>query len=686
MSRVHFSAARQASSRSTPNQVEHSEIMTSSSTSSSRRNPIARRYGPFLRMLIAMLIALSCSALVAAESVSSGADRIFRSGFEQGVSLLDADLQPPDLARLPADALPEIALRLTGGDADAQDWRLLLDGNDLTAQSQASSNGIVFVAAGALIEGNHSVRVELGTDSRTWTFRTETAPVIDPVAPQGDQSADVVRPVVEAQFSDVGAGVDPTDVTMILDGADVTALASVDSDSVRFEPGADLDDGMHEVTVDVTDRAGNQTTRSWSFQTGAIPEVEILAPLADLHPFGEVPALHAVVSLSRGEVDPQSLRVFLNDIDLSASATLVAEPDGSYSVRCPLDDARSAGQYTIYLELASGSGRSAWAERVFEMAPEQRHELTLVSPALGSELLQPMVRVVVASDSTAGAPRSMTIGGIQASAEGWADGAYRFGAVLTLVDGQNPVEVRAHYADGVTRSMDFVLMHDAPASLRITSPQDWSAFGPLVREGQVMPGAATDLTGNVQRPVPVVGELSKPVASVQINQQQAQLSADGRSFEFPAFFLHEGTNLLSVVATDARGRSSTAQLTLYVDQTAPLVTVESPESDAATSARLIDVRGFVNDAVEARVGAPQPIVEVTNEANGQRVVAEVFNLGYEARDIPLEVGINRLSVTARDQFGNTRSRQLEVARTAVGATRLKETARKDCPVSRCRCR
>jgi large repetitive protein len=97
--------------------------------------------------------------------------------------------------------------------------------------------------------------------------------------------------------------------------------------------------------------------------------------------------------------------------------------------------------------------------------------------------------------------------------------------------------------------------------------------------------------------------VSKAVTSVNINQQAATLSPDGKSLTFNNFFLREGTSLLSTNATDSSGRIGSANVTVYVDQTAPLLSIENPVNNAVTSAGKIDVRGMVNDAVEGGLGA-----------------------------------------------------------------------------------
>jgi len=134
--------------------------------------------------------------------------------------------------------------------------------------------------------------------------------------------------------------------------------------------------------------------------------------------------------------------------------------------------------------------------------------------------------------------------------------------------------------------------------------------------------------------------------------------------------LHEGTNLLSVVATDSTGRTALSSLTVCVDQTAPILTIENPVVNAVTSASSIDIRGIVNDAVEGGVGAAEAVVKIKNSANNQEVTAQVSDRYYFGTDLPLEVGANDITVTATDGLGNARTKPLRVSRIAVGSKRI----------------
>lgn len=68
---------------------------------------------------------------------------------------------------------------------------------------------------------------------------------------------------ISARFTDEGSGVDPSAITLRIDGRDVTGRARVESDEIRYRE--DLAPGRHVAELVVRDRAGNASRRAWSF-------------------------------------------------------------------------------------------------------------------------------------------------------------------------------------------------------------------------------------------------------------------------------------------------------------------------------------------------------------------------------------------------------------------------------------
>lgn len=301
----------------------------------------------------------------------------------------------------------------------------------------------------------------------------------------------------------------------------------------------------------------------------------------------------------------------------------------------------------------------------FEGSEAQTPMLVFVSPSAQNSVVSSAALLVDVLVTPAASPVvAVTINGTEANVGSVAGNGHHYLAEIALQDGQNRIVAEARFANDATIAAEIQVTYVGLAQITVTNPTDWETLGPLPGTS----GNATNLTGAVQRAVTVSGTLNRPVERVEVNQQLAQLEASGKAFHFDEFLLREGANLISVNAIDAYGRISTANLTVYVDQTAPLLSVEGLAS--VTSANRIDVRGVVNDAVEGGLNAAEPRVTILNTANTQTTTAIASDRYYIAQDVPLELGNNTLRVTAVDQVGNARSREASVTRIAAGSPRV----------------
>ena len=626
----------------------------------------------WLRVLAGLLLLVGGAFDALASGASSlGGAQIFASGFELSDLNDRGERLPREGSELPADSLPQIGLRLLSGGVDPTGWRLILDGVDISDQATTSVEGILYTPQEPLFEGRHDVEVRHASAVWRWHFLTKTLPQIEVIGPQGLIPDESLRPEIGVDYLDIGSGLDISSARLMINQVDVTSDSVITASGIRYTPNADLVAGRQTAFSEVTDLAGNRSEEWWFFYVGPSPSVRFISPSDDLLPFAAKPEIVAEFDLESGAVDVSGVDFYLNDLKVSSSAVIKMTSPRTGTVTYQSPESLASGGYTLHLGMKSEVGVFGWTKHYFKVDVERIYRLDLLSPAEGDVVDEPMVNVVVGADSTSGSPRAVYIGGERHQLSGYNGSRYAYSRPVPLRPGLNTIHVKTEYPDGVERELSFEVRYDAAPEVEITTPSDWSSYGPVSGGDAVpTPGGSRDLTGSVQRPVTVTGTTSTPVVSVQINQQQAQLGPDGQSFTFPNYFLHEGTNLLSAVATDAHGRTGNTQITVYVDQTAPLLTVESPTSETVTSLRRIDVRGIINDAVEARVGAPQPRVMVRNAANGAEVESVVSNLGYLAQDVPLEVGLNRLTVSAIDEHGNTRQRTVDVVRTSVGGARL----------------
>ncbi len=576
--------------------------------------------------------------------------------------------QTPKDVQVPSAALVISAnYQDIGSGIDLSRVKLWLDGVEVTAQAQIALDRISFTPSVALAVGAHNVKLQIkdlagNQQESSWTFSIASNNTQPPVI--ADQyprdivfTTDLGLPTISASYSGEVA-IDLNKVKLWFDGVDVSAQAEKSASGIRYSVLSAIANGPHTVKLQVTDQVGKQVESQWSFSTASVPSISGRTPLDVTLPNGSKPLIAAQYSDNAGSIDLSKVKMFVDQVDVTAQAQV-----SSTGISYTPSQAMADGDHSVLLIVGNNFGGHTQAAWSFSVLPLPKYTVTILSPAQNTEFDQPNIDILA---SAFGERTSVT--GMQLNGNAMAttiDGTtINFIGRMQLQDGDNTVTVTANFANGESKSASTTLKYSAPPTISFTHPLDKTTLG------AVNPNSPRDLSGNVERPVTITGRASKPVQSVTINQQAAILSAGGTEFSFPNFFLHEGTNLLNAIAKDAKGRTATASVTVSVDQTAPIISIEAPVADAVTSNAQIDVRGVVNDAVEGWANAPYPSVLVTNSSNGKSVPAKVGDRFYVAQDLPLEVGSNSVQITATDHVGNARNREVKIVRIASGSQRL----------------
>ncbi len=161
----------------------------------------------------------------------------------------------------------------------------------------------------------------------------------------------------------------------------------------------------------------------------------------------------------------------------------------------------------------------------------------------------------------------------------------------------------------------------------------------------------------ISSPITVSGTVSESQTKVTVNGVPASSSNGQFTVSLP---LLEGPNTITAVATNSESVTSTTSVLVTLDTTPPRVTIDSPFDGFVTASSSITVTGKANDIVVGTVNNQQ--VQVT--ING--VPAQVSNRSYQALNVPLSVGNNTITATARDRAGNG-------ATSSITATRIQPT-------------
>jgi len=88
---------------------------------------------------------------------------------------------------------------------------------------------------------------------------------------QPEGSINRQTPGISASYPDLGSPVRTGSVVMKLDGADVSSRAAVTGTGISYIPPAALAQGIHKVTLSVTDRAGKVAAAGWEFLVDTLP-------------------------------------------------------------------------------------------------------------------------------------------------------------------------------------------------------------------------------------------------------------------------------------------------------------------------------------------------------------------------------------------------------------------------------
>ncbi len=193
---------------------------------------------------------------------------------------------------------------------------------------------------------------------------------------------------------------------------------------------------------------------------------------------------------------------------------------------------------------------------------------------------------------------------------------------------QNTVEVELRGAPGTRITFHVTAMDTAAPSIQLTAP----AAGMVTRAAEV------EVTGAVQDATPT---------TVTVNGVQA--ARTGTVFRATVPLSGEGTQQLTVSATDAAGNRTDSVRTVIRDTQAPVITLEAPGENEPVRDSVVTVRGTIRDRTAV-------------QANVNGIPLAVDSAGRFQAVVPVGPGVGVLTVTATDAAGNAASATRQVVR------------------------
>ena len=428
----------------------------------------------------------------------------------------------------------------------------------LSASSHGQTGGYYNATAEAANDSGTTV-TKSGTDTESLRLvvRETGAPSLTLVSPAQGYLL-TARPTFTIDATDEGTGVDPSTLSVKLDGTAVTVTQTAISNGYRltYTPTADLAQGSHTLAVSAADYDGNTGTLSASWTVDTVAPVLAVSSPAEGE-FVTNPSLTV-----RGTVSDATSG--LQSVTVNGTAVAVS---GSFSHTLTLAE----GVTTITVTATDKAGNSSSVTRTVTYdagAPV----ITVLAPAEGLVTNQKTITTSGTVVETGTGVASFTINGQEVVLNGDA-----FSTEITLAEGEQTITYEATDGSGQTGTVTrMVTLDTIPPEITITAPAEGTLFG----VNQVT------VTGTVS-------DLGTGLAWVEVDGQSVAVT-DGAF----AITLNkpDGIYALTASAMDNAGNRTDAIRNITVDTAPPVVTIDLPADGATLTTRPIIVSGEAYDA------------------------------------------------------------------------------------------
>ncbi|MFZ1081171.1 MAG: Ig-like domain-containing protein, partial [Candidatus Kryptoniota bacterium] len=420
---------------------------------------------------------------------------------------------------------------------------------------------------------------------------TGTKGSVDTTKPQLTITAPANGTITKNASITVGGTVtDQSAVTLTVNGTAVTVSNGSFSTSVSLTEGVDV------ITVVAIDASGNQSTQKVMVTKDSTPPtLTVISPINGLITNASSVSVYGTV------VDSTAVTVTVN-------GTSVVVASDSFRTSAALIEGTNT--ITVIATDAAGNTTTAVVRTVrrYSVAPV----ITISNPSNGLITNQASVTISGSvQDSTAvtltinGSPVTVGTGG-------------SFSQQVSLAEGTNVYTISATDAAGNTGSKQITVIKDTilPA-LSITSPVD----------STITNNATIIVSGTVK---------DSTAVTVAVNGNSITVT-DG-SFQ-TSVTVYEGHNVITIVATDAAGNSTTIVRHVNLYTTPPTLTVTSPSDSLITNQSQVQVTGTVVDSTTTVLRINGNIVPI---------VGGSFNTS-----LVLSEGMNTITIIATDAAGNS---------------------------------
>lgn len=567
------------------------------------------------------------------------------------------DTTPPLITSVnPADAsvLDTSTPVLSAGFQDAESGvnpasiQILLDGQDVTSQANASETGFNFVS-GFLADGAHvfsiSVSDNVGNNAQTitnFTINTDMSPPrILNVSPADGSLHSGTPSRISADFYDDKA-VDVNSARILLDNADITAQSNVTAAGFEFFLTTALSDGVHTLFISVQDAVGNpaQISTNFTIDTSA-PDIAILIPADGSLLATATPTISGSLNDATSGVDTNSVRVSVDGVNLT-SQTAITQTTFEVLVPDALDD----GDHTITVAAEDLAGNPAVQTSIFT-TDTTAPVISAVTPAHMSTITAnvPTISATFA-DSGSGidiVSAQILVDNVNVTLQATiTETGFSYTPTLPLNNGYHTVAVTiADVADNIAQAAySFnVLLDLLPPTISNITP----AAGSLLATST--PTLSASFTDNLTGVAPLSAHILLDGAEVTA---QANVTAAGFSF-VPAALI-DGAHTLSISVRDNQGNAAQASVNFTTDTTAPVISNLAPADGATIATDMPAISADFSDNVSGiNLSGVRVLVDGNNLTAQAAVTAGGFDL---VPGNPLSNGSHTVEVRVSDNAGN----------------------------------
>jgi hypothetical protein len=335
---------------------------------------------------------------------------------------------------------------------------------------------------GSNYTGGNSAKTSVGTTTDT------TAPQIAVAAPLPGGFVNSATPHIVVTYSDAAGaselaatGVNPSSLTVTLDGSDITSLfieRSADA-SADIPASRSMAAGLHSLQASVKDYAGNTATASAQFTVDLVaPQIQVVQPASGAYVNTATPTISVQYS-DNAALNLSSLRILVNNTDLTS---LFNKTSSGATATLTAATALPQGANQIVASIKDQAGNPGSASVAFNV-DLTRPVISFVQPAPGSYSGSPVNIAVQYSDDQAidtatlqvaldGTPVTMTQTptGATGTAAGAANGPHTLSAAISDRAGNQGTATDAFQVDATAPNIR--LVQPAPGALLTdASPQ-----------------------------------------------------------------------------------------------------------------------------------------------------------------------------------------------------------------------